>query len=188
MVRWTMALAGVALVGVALACGETDYTKGEYDKKYADPDSLRGDYPPDPYNPALDGGDAGTSVAALCDGGGPIDGGACTVSFKNDLMPKLIKECGACHTATGTAPRMDNANAAATYENFLLQGRTKPINGKPYINPCSTDKATSTIACNIAATNPCGLAMPQLTPGVLSKEPTLAAQLDTWLGCGSPNN
>ncbi len=182
-----MGLVLVALVGVALACGETDYTKGEYDKKYADPDSLRGDFPPDPYNPALDGGDAGATVSTLCEGG-TIDAAACTVSFKTDLMPKLIQECGACHTATGTAPRMDNTSPQATYDNFLLQGRTKPINGKPYINPCSTDKSASTIVCNIAATNPCGNAMPQLTPGVLSKAPTLPTLLDTWLACGSPNN
>ena len=187
MQRWTVWLVLGSVFGVVVACGETDYTKGVYDKKYATPDSLRNANAPDPYNPALDGGEAGTTGAALCDGKGPIDGGACTVSFKTDILPKLVTDCGACHTATGgITPQIDNASAEKTYANFIKQGQTKPIDNKPYINPCSTDKATSTILCNMSATGTCGQGMPQGKIGQLSTD--LAAKLDTWLTCGSPNN
>ncbi len=178
-----MVSTGVAAI---VACGETDYTAGKYDKRYAGPEALSGKIPPEQIDPAGVGGGDGGAEAGLCNGAGPIDGGPCTVSFKDTLMPLLITACGSatCHgVPAGAKPQMDRASAAVTYANFLAQ---KPIDSKPYIDVCSTDKAKSGLACNIAAT-PCGNGMPYGAAGSIATSP-LATQIDTWLACGAPNN
>ncbi len=190
MKRFTSSLIFVVTTAAAavIACGETDYTAGVYDKRYGPPEALRAVDPPSAYNNSFDGGDAAAAgnPATICDGGGPIDGGPCAVSFKTTLMPLFITNCGSasCHSAaTGVKPKMDPANPDVTWANFVAQ---QPITGKRYINPCSTDKTASSIVCNMAAT-PCGTGMPLPAPGSFAAQP-IATQTDIWLACGSPNN
>ncbi len=179
-----------ATTTAVVACGETDYTAGVYDKRYGQPDSLRGASPPEGYNSASDGGDAATggNPSALCQGKGPVDGGTCSVSFKTTLLPLYIASCGSvsCHgVPNGAKPQMDPASPDITWANFVSQ---KPITGKPYVNPCSTDKTSASIVCNMAAAGAsCGTGMPLSSPGSLATMP-IVTQTDTWLACGSPNN
>jgi hypothetical protein len=191
MKRLTWALLfGIAFATTTavVACGETDYTAGVYDKRYGQPGP--GWKVPDYYDPTNDGGDAATggNPAKLCDGKGPVDGGACTVSFKTTLMPLYIAGCGSatCHgVPNGAKPQMDPASPDITWANFAAQ---KPITNKPYINPCSTDKTSASIVCNMAAVGAsCGTGMPLAAPGSLATQP-IVTQTDTWLACGSPNN
>jgi len=173
-------------VGAGIACGETDYTAGVYDKKYGRPEGVTSAAPePTVVGGSVISGEGGT-VGGKCDGGEPPEAGACSVSFANDIMPKLIESCGSatCHaTPAGAAPQMDRASAVNTYANFIKQ---KAIGGKPYIDICTTDKTASGIACNIAGT-PCGTGMPLGGAGSLATSP-LATSIDTWLTCGAPNN
>ncbi len=183
---WSL-VTGVACVAcvacVALACGETDYSLGLDNKKYGNPGSLKGELPPPPFDPGNPKAVPPTP-ATLCDGGGPMDGGACSVRFSTDILPKLVAECATCHTATGTTlPQIDKANSSKTWENFVKQKR---IENKPYINPCSTDKAAASLVCNMAATGACGNRMPYQT--TIGASPQLITAADTWLACGSPNN
>ena len=183
------ALFVVSTVGAVLAaCGETDYTEGFYDKRYGQPDSLRGASPPEPYNTNNPTGDAGGGgTGGLCNGKGPIDGGPCSVSFKTQLMPLFVEKCASpsCHGApAGAKPQVDRENADKTYQNFISQ---KPITGKPYVDPCTLDKTASSITCNLAATNSCGNAMPLGAAGSLGTQP-IYTLTDTWLACGAPNN
>ena len=66
----------------------------------------------------------------------------------------------------------------AAFASFKLK------NGKLYINPCSTDPAQSTIACNVNAAATCGALMP---PGT-GLPAQVVADMATWLKCGAPNN
>lgn len=180
----SVVLVGLVAVGLAavIACGETDYTAGVYDKRYSNPPTS--DDPPEPFTAG--GGGGGGADGGLCDGAGPIDGGPCTVSFKTDLMPLLISSCGSatCHgVPAGAKPLMDRESGDKTYDNFLAQ---KPITNKPYIDVCSTDKTKSGISCNLAAT-PCGNGMPYGAAGSLATS-DLVTKIDTWLACGAPRN
>ena len=56
----------------------------------------------------------------------------------------------------------------------------------PYINPCSTDKTKSGIACNLYATGYCGVQMP--LGGTPATPQADIDKIEQWLACGSPNN
>ena len=68
----------------------------------------------------------------------------------------------------------------------LFAGFKMNTGGLAYINPCSTDKTKSGIACNLYAAGNCGVKMP------LGGQPQVAQadidKIDQWLQCGSPNN
>lgn len=183
---WALVLSMTTATFLVIACGETDYTAGVYDKRYGQPESLRSATPPGPFGGAA-AGEGGTSdPTKVCSGAGPIDGGPCTVSFKTTLLPLFIQNCGSpsCHgVPAGAKPQMDPANPNTTYANFVAQ---QAITGKPYVNPCTLDKTASSIVCNMAMA-PCGTGMPLPAPGSFATQ-AISTQTDTWLACGAPNN
>jgi hypothetical protein len=120
-------------------------------------------------------------------GGAIVDGGACTVSFKTDILSAFgtanCQTAGSCHggATPPNQPRIDPGDGPGMWTEFAA---FKLSTGKPYINPCSIDPAQSTIACNVNNAAPCGTVMP---PGV-GLPADVVAKIDTWLKCGSPNN
>jgi hypothetical protein len=139
-----------------------------------------------PTPPPAEGGagDAGVS----CGEGGVVDAGACTVSYMNDIWPKMqgAWHCSdaKCHGGTSYQPQLDSAdNAYANMASFL-------IGTKPYINPCSTDPDASAFMCNIS--NPfCGTAQMPFPDNTLGSGPMSGGDITlvtTWLQCGAPKN
>lgn len=176
-------VATVASLAVAVAVG----CNIDPNTHYGDHAGLSKDNLPAP--PSSDGGGLD---GALCNGKGPIDGGPCSVSWKNDIWPMMsssgVWKCGdsKCHGAQANQPgnlnNEDNAYAA-------LVGWTG-TGGKPYINPCSTDPAQSAYVCNLDTTTACGTRMPY-SDNVLGSGPALpadSAKLQTWVKCGAPKN
>jgi hypothetical protein len=182
-----VAAASVGLLLVA-AC-TTDYQKGVEDPNFGAPNALAGQKQPGPSSDtSTDGGGTGAAGTPECvkAGGALIDGGPCAVSFKTILAAFKAASCqtaGSCHggATPPNQPRIDPDDATGMWAEFAS---FKLSNGKPYINPCSTDPAQSTIGCNVNATAPCGSVMP---PG-LGLAANVVADIDTWLKCGAPNN
>ncbi len=181
---------GIGVGLLALFACVTDYQKGEGDPRFGAPNALAGQKQPGPSSDfATPGGPSGgTGDAPECAkaGGKVVDGGACAVSFKTILAAFKAANCqtaGSCHGGDSppNQPRInpdDPAGMWAVFSAFKLS------NGKFYINPCSTDPAESTIACNVNQGAPCGAVMP---PGQ-GLPPNVVADIETWLKCGSPNN
>jgi hypothetical protein len=189
------ALPCVALASTVLVVGActTDYQQGKGDPNYGGPNALAGQRPPGAtIDNQADGGPGGTAVGSkprcVTAGGTQADAGACKVSFATEILSAFGNAgCASpnCHggVTPRNEPRIEPSDGPAMwqeFQNFTLS------NGKPYINPCSTDPATSTISCNLAAGPPalCGAHMPQggqLTPADITK-------IEDWLKCGSPNN
>jgi hypothetical protein len=187
-------------VGGLYAC-TTDYQKGLDDPNYGAPNALAGQTQPGSSTDQISGagnaagGEGGASAGpggdfACVKAGGQLlaDAGPCTVSFATDVLGAFGKSSPACSLPSchGGAtppnqPRIDPGDPSAMYTVFAA---FKLSNGKPYISPCSTDPAESTISCNLAATGGCGSHMPQ--GGQL--DPTDLQKIDDWVKCGSPNN
>lgn len=180
--RWLLAAGIIATVGVAAAAG----CALDPGTKFGDHAGLSKDNLPAPPI-----SDSGVDPSKLCNGKGPIDAGACSVSWKTDIWPMMsssgVWKCGdsKCHGAQANAPynlnNEDNAYAS------LLAWQT---NSKVYVNPCTTDPDASSFMCNLSTTSACGTRMPY-TDNVLGSGPALPAdyaKLETWVKCGAPKN
>lgn len=189
--------AASTVVAVLSAC-TTDYQKGLDDVNYGPPNALAGTKTPGGSDEFVTGGDGGVVTGSssggtqpLCqkNGGTPLgDAGTCAVSFKTDILGILgnagCAQSSDCHGGTNPKyqPRIEPSDGPGTWA--VLAG-FQLSDGKPYINPCSTDKTKAGMGCNLASTGVCGTKMP------LGGTPVAAgdlAKIETWLGCGSPNN
>lgn len=161
---------------LALAACVTDYQRGVEDPPYGTPAALP---PSGGSTPGVDSG--GTTPQCAPEAGA----GTCAVTFRSILESFRTAQCSAASSCHGgaTPPRINPDDAAATYA--ALTSYTIVSNGKPYVNPCSTNPADSSIICNLSATS-CGVAMPQGAPGTF--DPAKLSDIQTWIGCGSPNN
>ncbi len=180
---------------VVLAC-TTDYQRGVDDPNFGAPNALAGQKQPGTSSAATPdtpgstpGAGGGAQPACVKSNGTLIDGGACAVSFAKDVLPALgAGNCQivGCHggATPQSPPRVDPADGPAMWTEFAAFTLT---NGKPYINPCSTDPAASAIAQNVDGTAPKGsggVIMPLGTQGL----PAAVAKITEWQKCGSPNN
>lgn len=190
----------VALGAAFLGACTTDYQKGLDDPNYGPPNALENTQRPGGSTDFVsgDGGTpitpgSGPSVLCVKNGGTLVAGGgdggaACAVSFKTDILAILgTAGCAASSDCHGGAnpkyqPRIEPSDPSITWP--LLAG-FQLSDGKPYINPCATDKAQSGLACNLAATGTCGTKMPLGGAQVSAADIT---KIETWLACGSPNN
>jgi hypothetical protein len=195
LARRLSTFACVSAGGLALiAACTTDYQKGTEDPNFGAPNALAGQKQPGPTSAnTSDGGGSGGGGGAtnvpecVKSGGALVDGGACTVSFKTDILAAFgVANCqtaGSCHggATPPNQPRIDPGDGPGMWNEFAS---FKLSTGKPYINPCSTDPAQSTIACNVNLAAPCGTVMPP----AIGLPADIVAKIDTWLKCGSPNN
>jgi hypothetical protein len=122
-----------------------------------------------------------------------VDGGACSVSFTNDIYPKMqsggtwgCAVAGTCHGGA-TAPNLQGSTAASFYTGLATDG--VPVNGVtvPVVNPCSTSPTESVFVCvtvPTGATGACSSQMPISTPISAADNATIA----TWVACGAPFN
>ena len=180
------ALLSAAFVG---AC-DTDYTLGKEDPRYGEPNALEGKQVP---------GTRGVVGVSDGDGGGActpdkyLPGTDCTVKFSTDIFPNMAAtaawQCASemgCHGGKNPASQpVITTDSKTTWENFRQFANIDST--RPYINPCSTDPATSTFLCNvIQGTGSCGKPMP-LTPGA-PVDVQARATIETWIKCGAPNN
>jgi hypothetical protein len=174
------AIVAAALLLSFAAC-TTDYQKGLADPSYGAPNALAGSKQP---GPVTDAGPTGTWTNAPVCWSTLVDGGPCSVKFSTDILPALSAcTSTACHGGATPAnqPRIDPTDAPGMWSGFSA---FKLSNGKPYINPCSTDPAQAAMSCNVNKAAPCGTVMP---PG-LGLAADVVTKMDTWLKCGSPNN
>lgn len=189
-------IAAFCLASGVLAVGActTDYQLGKEDPNFGGPNALAGQRPPGATSDNLGDGGAsstlpGSSPKCVTAGGTLADGGTCAVSFKTDVLGAFgTADCANpnCHggVTPRNEPRIEPSDAPAMWQEF--QAFTIS-NGKPYINPCSTDDKLSMMGCNLyaaGAPGACGVHMPttgQLAPDVITK-------IETWLKCGAPNN
>lgn len=175
----------------AMAC-TTDYQLGKDDPAFGGPNALAGQKAPSASSELTaqqTGGDTSAPFACVTAGGTLVDGGAtCPVSFKNDILPAFAASTcaqAACHGGKTplNEPRIDPAEPEAIYPIFAVFKMS--AGNLPYINPCSTDKTKSGIACNLYATGTCGVKMPQ---GGTQMDQAVIDKIEQWLTCGSPNN
>lgn len=189
-----LASLGTAAAFVLIGGGcQAEYQSGKDDPNFGAPNALAGQRAPGTSsdNATGDGGGGGGASGTpkcVAAGGQIVDGGACAVSFKTDILGAFGNgkgNCGVTGCHGGDPPQYeppidpgDPNKMWNVFQKFSLS------NGKPYINPCSTDPAQSTIACNINSATPCGSLMPKGTP----LPADVVTKFDTWLKCGSPNN
>lgn len=190
-----VALAAVFIFAPVFAACTEDTTK------YGDSNGLAGKHLPTPSSTATatPGGDGGMvmtgpGLADLCAGAGPLDGGACAVSWKTTIYPLYMSAAGtwkcadaACHgpgSATSPSISDDPLKAYLALATYV----SPSFGGKPYVNACSVDPATSAISCNLLGS--CLPIMPTTGVGVMGASPTAAenADIDKWLKCGAPFN
>lgn len=185
-----------ALAAAFVAACTTDYQKGLDDPLFGSPNALADQKPPGGSTDFVidDGGvvtpSTGASVLCVKNGGTLVanDGGACAVSFKTDVLAILgTAGCATTSDCHGGAnpkyqPRIEPSDGPTTWATLAA---FQLSDGKPYINPCSTDKAQAGLACNLSATGTCGTKMPLGGGQVSAADVT---KIETWLGCGSPNN
>jgi hypothetical protein len=194
------ALVLVSLVSVtALACAallacKTDYQQGLEDPHFGLPNSLAGQTQPGPStDTAPAGGTSGgaaSSILCVKNGQTEVDAGACTVSFKTDVLGAFnTAQCAqaSCHGGTNpqNQPRIDPNDGPGTWNQFAA---FKITVGKLYIDPCSTDPTQSAIAANVDGTANAadrGTLMPQGSNGLTAD---VVAKIKAWVACGSPNN
>lgn len=156
----------------------------EPDTKYGPHSGLsKSNLPNPPPSEAGIGADGGLAC------GTPVDAGACTVSYNNDIWPKMqgTWHCSdaKCHGGTSYQPKLDSADNA--YDNMMAY---KVGGTKFYINPCSTDSDASAFVCNISNPN-CGTAQMPFQDNTLGSGPMSGSdltQVTTWIECGSPKN
>lgn len=162
---------GIALLALGPACSN------EPDVTYGKPGLLSKDNLP---------GEAGAEPLSCGGDGGSDGGGACTVSWKKDIFPKMMTTWS-CATA--------NCHAPANKQPPTIDG-TKPddayttltgykMSTKPMLNYIDTmgDPTKSTIECNLGGS--CQPTMPNNGVSLTSDE---RCQLHSWLACGAPNN
>lgn len=189
-----LALGSTALLVIACT---TDYQKGLEDPNFGAPNALAGQKQPgsstDLAPVGADGGGnnggGGSNILCVTNGGSVLDGGPCAVSFSKDVLPALGRSTctqTSCHggATPPTPPRIEPSDPAGMWAEFAAFKMN--TGGLPYINPCSTDKAKSGIACNLYATGACGVKMP--LGGTPQMPQADIDKIDQWLACGSPNN
>jgi hypothetical protein len=199
-------------VATAVACGDTEPPDVP---TYGQPNGLSKQPLPPTGNEVSDGGGGGTGssggssggggsgsssgsssggapavqFACVAAGGSVVDGGACAVSWTNQIYP-ATQAAGTwacaksgCHATGGTAPTLagsatDVYDTLATFTGIATGG---------YVNPCSTDSAQSSFVCNTLATGACGIggSMPLGGPAIATADATTIA---TWVACGAPLN
>ena len=187
-------LTGLASAALAASACTSDYQKRMDDPKYGIPNALANERQPGPSSEETkgQGGDGGSSSggtpACVAAGGTLIDGGPCAVSFKTDVLGAIGAATPACTLASChggvTPPNPPRVDPGLPAEMYAEWSKFKMSDGKPYINPCSTDDKAAGLACNVAATGGCGSHMPQ--GGQMAQD--AITKLETWLKCGSPNN
>src|SRR5437868_6409515 len=114
----------------AFAC-TTDYQKGLDDPSFGAPNALAGQKQPASSTDLAavgEGGATGTSsggtpIVCVTTGGTLIDGGACAVSFKNDILAILGKSTctqTSCHggATPPTPPRIEPSDAPGMWTEF----------------------------------------------------------------------
>lgn len=193
MRRW-MLLAAQALVSGALAVAAIQACLPEQERtSYGPAESLGPRKFPDPQGGTTANDAGGTAPSSLCDGGGPIDGGACDTSWQRDIFGPMLSTTGTmkcasgitCHGAGGNSPTIDNADAAKAWAQ-LANYTSATLNGKHYLDVCSKgDPNTSAMHCNLRGA--CGTQMPETPTGAPATADQLAT-IDKWLACGAPNN
>jgi hypothetical protein len=181
---------------LTVAC-TTDYQLGTSDPAYGAPNALENQRPP---RPTLEGAtaDGGTSAsssgastpACVKAGGKLVEAGACPVSFKTDILkifgtaaaPSVACTSTDCHG--GKTPNAQPAIEPGTPEDTYNGFQAFTAGGKPYVSPCETDPAKTSILCNVQAAA-CGSHMPkgggQINAADLKK-------IEDWVKCGAPNN
>lgn len=181
-------------IAVVAAC-TTDYQLGTSDPAYGAPNALENQRPPRPtLEGTLDAGSSssssGSQPACVKAGGTLVDGGVCAVSFKTDILkimgtpaaPSVACTVTDCHG--GKTPNAQPAIEPGTPEDTYNVFQAFTAAGKPYISPCETDPAKTSILCNLQAAA-CGSKMPkgggQISPEDLKK-------IEDWVKCGAPNN
>ena len=178
---------------LAVAACTTDYQQGKGDPNYGGPNALAGQRPPGATidveaEAGADPTQVGAKPKCVAAGGTEADAGMCAVSLAKDVLA-IFGNAGCssptCHGGLTplNLPRIEPSDGPGMWQEF--QAFTLS-NGKPYINPCSTDPTQSTMSCNLAAGPPtlCGTHMPQgsqIAPADITK-------IETWLKCGAPNN
>lgn len=180
---------------VVAAC-TTDYQQGKGDPVFGGPNALAGQRPPgattDVTNEAGAGASSGTvgsKPKCVAAGGAQVDAGTCAVSFSKDILGAFgLANCATANCHGGAVPRNEPRIEPSDGPGMWQEFQAFTIStGKPYINPCSIDDATSTLGCNLIAEGQpgaCGVHMPsgaQLPADAIAK-------VNTWLKCGSPNN
>jgi hypothetical protein len=183
---------GLASLGLLVFACTTDYQKGLEDPHYGLPNALAGTKQPGPTSNATDNQSGGTTTTPQCvkENGTLIDGGACTVSFKSDVLGAFATatcDRAGCHggQTPPSEPRIDPKDAPNMWSEFAA---FKLSNGKLYTNPCSTDPTKAAIASNVNGTAPVadrGALMPLGSTGLA---PDVVTKIETWVKCGSPNN
>jgi hypothetical protein len=194
-------LFGLGALGiVTVIAGACSVQHADDDPKHGAANGLANKTPPDnggtTSGPTPEGGPGPGGDAGGTSGCTKPDGGACAVSFKNDLFQKYIaqpgpagwgcnKTTGNCHGAGANPPIMTDAPTA--YANFLKQAMPKPHDNLMLINPNCIEANQSGFLCdmNTSGVPPCGDLMPldELNPPAQS-----LTDLKTWIACGAPNN
>ena len=155
----------------------------EPDTKYGPHAGLNKSNLPNP--PPAEGGTSADGGLAC---GTPVDAGACSVSYTNDIWAKMSTDwhCSdaKCHGGTSYQPQLDTADDA--YNNLMAY----KIGTRAYLNPCSTDPDASAFVCNISQPA-CGTAQMPFPDNTLNSGPMSGGDLTlvtTWIQCGAPKN
>lgn len=157
----------------------------EPDSRFGNPSGLKHDNLPSA--PVAEAG-ASFDASAVCEGGTPPDAG-CTVSYTKDIWPMMaatgVWKCADsnCHGGTALNPYINDP--ASAYANLIAY----KINGKPYVNPCTTDPSKSTFVCNLDGT--CGqqaMPVPDSSKNLMPAVATDIGKVRSWMQCGAPFN
>jgi hypothetical protein len=140
-----------------------------------------------------DGGGSGTGGGCVA-GSTPalyIDGGTCSVSFSKDIEGFMSSptqwDCvnSSCH---GSGLQQPQITGTASVDYPVLTKYSMNFN-RPYLNPCSTDPAQSSISCNLIPESCDDMTqMPEPIGNNAKATTAQLAMLNTWLQCGAPNN
>jgi hypothetical protein len=123
-------------------------------------------------------------IPQAVDGCEPIDAGACSVSFRDQIMPLFDK--GACWNGCHFDlydPRMKKDDPLFTWDS--LRKHVNSTLKKQYINPCSKDPSASYIVDNLKGT--AGELMPRGSSDTKYSDAEVAT-FSEWVSCGAPYN
>ncbi len=163
-----------SIAALALACAPTD-------TRYGAPSDLAAT-----KLPGIDTLVCEAGAQPLDAGAEAGDAGACAVSWRSDLHPRMNGAWGCaasnCHGPDAAAPLVDAKDASAALASLeAWQLSTHP--GVPYVGTTG-DFTKSTIDCNLGGF--CTPTMPVLPASQLTADER--CMLRTWLACGAPDN
>lgn len=187
----------LALFGVAIGVAVAACTAGDdYLPTYGAANGLAGMSPAKSTAATGDDDDGGgsTGTGGGCVAGSTpalyIDGGTCSVSFSKDIEGLMSSATAwncvssSCHGGT-QAPAI---TGTASVDYPVLAKYSLNFN-RPYINPCTTDPAGSSISCNLIPDSCDDMTqMPEPIGNNMKASAAQLATLTTWLQCGAPNN